>query len=76
MDQVSNGSDAMLVISRMPKEVSDSIGFYDSEISFEEENVLKLTDTKYKNDFIQLDKFPSGRGFSFIKPGWKFWVKQ
>lgn len=69
MDQVSNGSDAMLVISRMSKEVSDSIGFYDSEISFEEENVLKLTDTKYKNDFIQLDKFPSGRGFSFIKPG-------
>ncbi|WP_336962564.1 hypothetical protein [Chryseobacterium contaminans] len=69
MDQVSKGSDAMLVISRMPKEVSDSIGFYDSEISFEEENVLKFTDTKYKNDFIQLDKFPSGRGFSFIKPG-------
>lgn len=69
MDQVSKGSDAMLMISQMPKEVSDSIGFYDSEISFEEENVLKLTDTKYKNDFIQLDKFPSGRGFSFIKPG-------
>lgn len=69
VDQVSKGSDAMLVISRMPKEVSDSIGFYDSEISFEEENVLKFTDTKYKNDFIQLDKFPSGRGFSFIKPG-------
>ncbi|BAP29053.1 uncharacterized protein CHSO_0016 [Chryseobacterium sp. StRB126] len=69
MDQVSKGSDAMLVISQMPKEVSDSIGFYDSEISFEEENVLKLTDKKYKNDFIQLDKFPSGRGFSFIKPG-------
>lgn len=69
MDQVSKGSDAMLVISRMPKEVSDSIGFYDSEISFEEENVLKFTDKKYKNDFIQLDKFPSGRGFSFIKPG-------
>lgn len=69
IDQVSKGSDAMLVISRMPKEVSDSIGFYDSEISFEEENVLKFTDKKYKNDFIQLDKFPSGRGFSFIKPG-------
>lgn len=69
MDQVSKGSDAMLVISSMPKQISDSIGFYDSEISFEEENVLKLTDQKYKNDFIQLDKFPSGRGFSFIKPG-------
>jgi hypothetical protein len=63
------GSDAMLMVSRMPKEISDSIGYYDSEISFEEENVLKLTDRKYQNDFIKLDKFPSGRGFSFIKPG-------
>ena len=69
LDQVANGSEAMLMVSRMPKEVSDSIGYYDSEISFEEENVLKLTDKKYRNDFIKLDKFPSGRGFSFIKPG-------
>jgi hypothetical protein len=69
LDQVSKGSDAMLMVSRMPKEISDSIGYYDSEISFEEENVLKLTDKKYQNDFITLDKFPSGRGFSFIKPG-------
>ncbi|AZA79108.1 hypothetical protein EG347_17095 [Chryseobacterium sp. G0186] len=68
LDQVSKGSDALLIISQMPKEISDSIGFYDSEISFEEKNVLKLTDTKYQNDFIKLDKFPSGRGFSFIKP--------
>ncbi|HCN49232.1 MAG TPA: hypothetical protein DIT10_09075 [Chryseobacterium sp.] len=69
LDQVANGSEAMLMVSRMPKEISDSIGYYDSEISFEEENVLKLTDRKYQNDFIKLDKFPSGRGFSFIKPG-------
>lgn len=69
MDQVSNGSDAMLVMQRIPKEIADSIGFHSSEISFEEENVLKLTDKQYQNDFIQLDKFPSGRGFSFIKPG-------
>ncbi|ANF50180.1 hypothetical protein A0O34_06490 [Chryseobacterium glaciei] len=68
LDQVSNGSDAMLIVSQIPKEVSDSIGYYDSEISFADENVLKLTDKKYKNDFIKLDKFPSGRGFSYIKP--------
>ncbi|MDR6372397.1 hypothetical protein J2795_003342 [Chryseobacterium bernardetii] len=67
--QVSEGSDAFLMVTRMPKEISDSIGYYDSEISFEEENVLKLTDKKFQNDFIKLDKFPSGRGFSFIKPG-------
>ncbi|KAB1229308.1 DUF4350 domain-containing protein [Chryseobacterium viscerum] len=68
LTQVSDGSDAFLMASRMPKEISDSIGYYDSEISFEEENVLKLTDKKYQNDFVKLDKFPSGRGFSFIKP--------
>jgi len=69
LNEVSKGSDAMLIIAKMPKEISDSIGFYDSEISFEDKNVLKLTDKKYKNDFIRLDKFPSGRGFSYIKPG-------
>lgn len=68
LEEVSNGSDAMLIVSRMPKDISDSIGFYDSEISFEEQNVLKLTDKKYQNDFIKLDKFPSGRGFTYIKP--------
>ena len=68
LDQVSKGSDAMLIVSRMPKEISDSIGFFDSDISFAEENVLKFTDKKYQNDFIHLDKFPSGRGFSYIKP--------
>lgn len=69
LDQVSEGSDAMLILSDVPKEVSDSIGYYDADLSFEDKNVLKLTDTKYQNDFIELDKFPSGRGFTFIKPG-------
>ncbi|MBL7878696.1 MAG: hypothetical protein JNN23_02365, partial [Chryseobacterium gambrini] len=69
LEEVSRGSNAMLIISEMPKEISDSIGYYDSMISFRDENVLKLTDTKYQNDFIKLDKFPSGRGFTFIKPG-------
>lgn len=68
LDEVSKGSDAMIIATRLPKNISDSIGFYGSKISFEDQNVLKLTDKKYQNDFIQLDKFPSGRGFSYIKP--------
>ncbi|MCX8532050.1 hypothetical protein [Chryseobacterium luquanense] len=68
LDEVSKGSDAMIIATRIPKNISDSIGFYNSKISFEEHNVLKLTDKKYQNDFIELDKFPSGRGFSYIKP--------
>lgn len=68
LEEVSKGSDAMIIATRIPKNISDSIGFYNSKISFEEQNVLKLTDKKYQNDFIELDKFPSGRGFSYIKP--------
>jgi len=68
LDEVSKGSDAMIIATRLPKNVSDSIGFYGSKISYEDQNVLKLTDKKYQNDFIKLDKFPSGRGFSYIKP--------
>ncbi len=68
LSEVSKGSDAMIMVSDIPKEISDSIGYYDSEISFEEQNVLKLTDKKFQNDFIKLDKFPSGRGFTYIKP--------
>ncbi|ASK31710.1 hypothetical protein CEY12_17015 [Chryseobacterium sp. T16E-39] len=69
LSEVSKGSDAMLIVSKIPKEISDSIGYYDSQISFNDQNVLKLTDKKYQNDFINLDKFPSGRGFSYVKPG-------
>lgn len=68
LEQVSNGSDAMILISHTPKDISDSIGYHSSDISFAEENVLKFTDKQYQNDFIKLDKFPSGRGFSYIKP--------
>ncbi|MFC3160528.1 hypothetical protein ACFOEQ_20510 [Chryseobacterium arachidis] len=59
----------MIISGEIPKEISDSIGYYDSKISFEDQNVLKLTDRKYQNDFIVLDKFPSGKGFTFVKPG-------
>lgn len=68
LDEVSKGSDAMIIANRLPKNISDTIGFYGSKISYEDQNVLKLTDKKYQNDFIKLDKFPSGRGFSYIRP--------
>lgn len=68
LNEVSKGSSAMLMVTNIPKEISDSIGYYDSELSFEEQNVLKLTDKNFQNDFIKLDKFPSGRGFTYVKP--------
>lgn len=68
LTEVSKGSDAMIITSDIPKEISDSIGYFNSQMSYEDQSVLKLTDKKYQNDFIKLDKFPSGRGFEFVKP--------
>lgn len=68
LTEVSKGSDAMVITSYIPKEISDSIGYFNSQMSYEDQSVLKLTDKKYQNDFIKLDKFPAGRGFEFVKP--------
>lgn len=67
-NEVSKGSDVMIVASDLPDEVLDEIGVMVSQESFDEQNVLKFTDSKYQNDFLKLDKFPSGRGVAFIKP--------
>lgn len=68
MEEVSKGSDAMIINQYIPKNISDSIGFYTSNFSYSESNVLKLTDKKFSNSFIKIEKFPGGRGFTYIKP--------
>jgi hypothetical protein len=68
MDEVSNGSTAMIINERIPKNISDSIGFYTSNFTYAENYVLKLTDKKLGNSFVKIDKFPGGRGFTYVKP--------
>lgn len=68
MDEVDEGSDAMIINQYIPKKISDSIGFYTSNFSYSENCVLKLTDKKFSNSFVKIEKFPGGRGFTFIKP--------
>ena len=68
MDVVAEGSDAMIINERIPKYVADSLGFYTSNFSYAESDVLKLTDKKFQNSFIKIDKFPGSRGFTYVKP--------
>ncbi|WP_312088798.1 hypothetical protein [Chryseobacterium sp.] len=68
LDQAKSGSNVMIIGSDIPKKISDSIGFYNSHNSFEDKNSLQFTDYKFLNDSINLDKFPSGVGFTYIKP--------
>ena len=68
LDHVSEGSDAMIINEKIPKYVADSLGFYTSNFSYTESDVLKLTDKKFQNSYIKIDKFPGGKGFTYVKP--------
>ncbi|MCP2039188.1 DUF4350 domain-containing protein [Chryseobacterium sp. HSC-36S06] len=63
LDQVENGSDLMLFSERFPKYFSEGFGFQVLYEAYGEKNVLSLTDKKFVNDSLVLDKLPSERGF-------------
>ena len=68
MKEVSKGSDAIIIKSDIPEKISDSIGFGTSYNYSEDDVVLKLTDSKFENDYLQLDKFPTKSNITYIKP--------
>ena len=65
-EQVSAGSDAMIVSSRILGLPADTLGFVQTNTTFDDSHFLKFTDQKMVNDKLFLDKFPGGKGFSFI----------
>lgn len=66
LEQVSSGSDAMILSTYFPKNIQDTLKISMSAVSFEEETVLKLTDKKFLGDSLVMDKFPESKGFSYI----------
>lgn len=67
LQQVHKGSN-VLVIKEYPDEfLIDSLKLGNqSTINFDDQNTIKLTDTRFLHDSIQLDKLPGRRGFSAI----------
>jgi hypothetical protein len=64
VDEVSAGSDLMVFGQNdIPKLVSDSLGFEHYIVSFDDSNILKLTDSKFENSYLNLNKFPGGDAF-------------
>ncbi len=69
LEQVKNGSDAMLITEYIPENISDKIEVKFSDYGFySEKNVLKLTDKNLSNEYLILDKFPSEAKIDFINP--------
>lgn len=60
---VARGSNAMIFSTYTSHIISDSLGFYQTTISYNDSNTLKLTDKKFINDSIILDKLPNRSGF-------------
>ena len=64
LDQVSKGSDAFLITKDIYGKIADTLKLgYTSTVNYEDENTLKLTDTKFKKDSLYLDKLPGRFGF-------------
>ena len=66
LKNVAAGSDALVISEYFNQSVADSLGFSTTRISYEDYNRLLLTDLKFANDSLQLDKLPSGKGFDYV----------
>ena len=71
-ENVEKGSDVMVISDFFHQSISDSLGFSLSTISYEDFNLLLLTDNKFAADSLKLDKLPSGKGFELISKITKF----
>lgn len=68
LTEVEKGSDAFLLNDNFPKNLSGKLKFLTTVVNYEDKNVLKLTDVKFINDSLFLDKFPGSNGFYYLKP--------
>lgn len=65
--QVNDGSDALIFSEDFPKYFQSQLKFLTTNVNDGDKNILKLTDIKYKNDSLVIDKFPSVNGFYYLK---------
>ncbi|SFI55637.1 DUF4350 domain-containing protein [Halpernia frigidisoli] len=66
LEQVRNGSDAILFNESFPKYLEKELQFLTTNVNDGDRNILKLTDLKFKNDSLDVDKFPSVNGFYYL----------
>lgn len=76
LQNVEKGSDAMIIVESFNGEIADSLGFATVKISYENSNLLFLTDVKFLHDSLKIDKLPSGKGFELISQDSKILGKE
>ena len=64
---VDLGSDVMIISDQSENYILDSTAILFRKINNEEENTLKFTDNKFKNDSLVIDKFPNRTGFRYVE---------
>lgn len=70
LNEVAKGSDLMIISDEVYGYISDSLKVGEvQELNFDESNTLKLTDDRFKNNSLVLDKVPGRFGFSLTNKG-------
>lgn len=67
LKNVNSGSDLLMAYEYFDPYLADILGFKPATVSFRTNNVLRLTDEKFRQDSVLIDKSPEGQGFSHLK---------
>lgn len=67
LENVSEGSNALVFSDNFDSKLADSLGFKPSYPAYIDSSILKLTDKKFTRDSLVIDKLPTGIGFISIK---------
>lgn len=66
LEQVNQGSDALIISEYFPEKIEDSLGFYAEQKTYEERLNLFLTDDKFRQDSLVINKLPGNVMFHEI----------
>lgn len=67
LENVEKGSDALVIAQSISDVIADSLPLATKRITYEESNLLFLTDIKFAGDSLSIDKFPGGSGFYLMR---------
>ena len=66
LQEVNNGSTALIFNTEFPRKIKDTLNFRSGIIGSDSSHFLELTDSKLKADTLNINKLPNNKGFHSI----------
>lgn len=67
LNNVNSGADAIVISDFFSTKISDTLKFSGINENYLDSKLLNLTDLKFRNDSLRIDKLPSGKAFSSVE---------